>query len=440
MEIIKKIEINPKYKALYLIGRGILYFLLIITAIIFFIKLVYPSSPFYFSFRSYNGAGNSISNPRDNQNNPIEKGLAKEDTNMIFNTSVLGNFSKAKINLTLEKNSEKIETGKIDVTKTYRAFLYPEGKPIGFGDGKLLKNQNNYYIVSDGKIRKFFSDITLSKMGYNQASFLDVSKEDLAYNQEGTIIIDFNQYPNGSLFYIDNIYYQLINKNLQPFISERAFLSKFRKDEALEKTSDFFQKYPLGDHSIGFLNGTLLSYEQSVYIAQDNKLLPIGDAQTFEFKGYSWDSIIEASGDEFSNYTRGKMYFIKIPHPNGTIFHYQPEDKYYLIENGEKKEIRGKNILSQYSSIKTVGVGEIKTVSCDIKKSILPEKYFCEIPLNQFENISGVEYQFSMHNQPDIVLKEMNVDFIKNINKTNLKFFLVDLKQKLAFRYNFLKS
>lgn len=141
METAQKIEVAKQYKKLYFILRLALYAALIIAIVVFLIKLIYPNEKFYFLFRVYKGAGNTIDNPRNSHNVPIDNGEVDQNNEMLFNASVLGFFSDAKISLKLLPNSASIENGTVSVTKSYQAFLYPQDAPIGWRDGSLIKTE-----------------------------------------------------------------------------------------------------------------------------------------------------------------------------------------------------------------------------------------------------------------------------------------------------------
>jgi len=71
-------------------------------------------------------------------------------------------------------------------------------KIFGFKDGTLLKNSDDYYLVSDGKLRKFKDGHMLSVLGFSSDSFQEITTNELDYNEQGDNISDIANYPNDS--------------------------------------------------------------------------------------------------------------------------------------------------------------------------------------------------------------------------------------------------
>ena len=212
-----------------------------------------------------------------------------------------------------------MENGTLEVRKSYQAFLYPEKNAIGFKDGTLLKNNNNYYIASQGKLRKFRDDGIASELGFNRQAFVEVNNEELRYNEAGDDISDSSAYPGDTLFKIKDDYYILTDRSFKKFVSPQAFATQYNENQAISKADNFIDAYPLNENLIGFADGSLISYGVSVFIVSSGKILPVNNTITFSSMGYDWNDVIPASGDEISLYEKDKLFTISSPHPNGTV-------------------------------------------------------------------------------------------------------------------------
>ncbi len=205
----KKIILEPKWQKRYTILRSLLYsgtvaFLFVLAYII-----VFPSISLNYSFSARASSNkNTISDPRNSDNSALKKGVLP-DKKLLFDTTIMGNFSDATINIVLGKNSNQISNGTLSVKKSYRAFLYPTGDPIGFKDGSLLFSDGNFYIISNGEKRQFASQTIMQDLGFSIGMFTPIEKNELIYNKTGNTIEDASAYPNGTLFLIDGEYYQL---------------------------------------------------------------------------------------------------------------------------------------------------------------------------------------------------------------------------------------
>ncbi|MEI9966996.1 MAG: hypothetical protein WDN67_05255 [Candidatus Moraniibacteriota bacterium] len=325
------------------------------------------------------------------------------------------------------------------VIRAYRAFLYPEGAAMTFRPGSLLTDGTRFYLVSEGTLRDFATPETAGRLGYRQNSSCGFAPEDLVNEKDGPMIgEEASPLIEDALFSIGGNYYQAKSNTLVPFVSDRAFFSQFRVEDALPRDPGFLETHPVtNDTTLGFLPGTLLSYGEAVYmVSTANTLRPIDSPDTFLAKGYQWDSIIAANGEEFGIYTLGGLYSIKQPHPDGTVFYAEDRARSFVVENGTKRVLPNDPIAMQFRSVVPVTVHSLPPEqSCMLKKSFWIGSYGCSIPLDAFAQELAGEYQFSLTAKNDLDLDNLNADFIRYLNRANLSAFVNDLITKLASRY-----
>ncbi|HRY82225.1 MAG TPA: hypothetical protein P5232_00755 [Candidatus Moranbacteria bacterium] len=431
LDFTKNIKLEPAWQKIYLVGRILVYIIFIFSAIFFLNRTLFPSLDF-----SINLNGQRVKeNPLGYENTSSDESL--------FSAYTKENFSIIDFQIITKKNQSDLSQKQIAIRKTYSAFSYPEDEsPASFPNGSLLKNSKNFFLVSDGKIRKFAGAKIISALGYTEENFQDATTEEIEYSEKGEDIISAEKYPSDSLFLIDNTYYKLSSDILHPFVSEKAFLSYFEKSQALTKDEEFLKKYTVNqDNPIGFANGTLLSFDIGVFLVIDEKVVPFNNPETFLALGYNWEDIIPANEEEIGLYQRDKVFSISRPHPSGTVFFAQDSNKYYLIFGQSKKEIRGENILKIYSKRKPI-IAQEKSLefqtACALQKKLWPfNSYGCKSFIENLGQAPGKDYQFKIQSSPDLEISATRAVFSKKINWLNLRDTLSIIKQRFLTNYGY---
>ena len=415
----KNIELEPRWQKRYLYLRLGLYLIFIAAGIYMTYVLLFPSQIFAFDFSDPTSNNNTISNVSENANL------------LTFDVFSAENFSSAGVTLYPDTKTNPIDFRQdvIDVRKTYKAFSYPLSvQPASFPEGSLLQNGGNYFIISDGTLRKFSSFAVAQALGYTSRSFTDVTADELAYNQKGANIITSATYPDGALFLIAGNYYQLQNSNtLVPFLSTDAFKSHYVRYQAITKDGSFLSKYQVSQNQIGFADGTLLSFGGTVFIVSDNTIQAFDNPTTFVALGYDWNDIKPASEDEISfyQYQHTPLFTMSEAHPDGTIF--STDGKYYLIEKGQKEEINGADILKIYTRASApiaIGNDSLKFQSvCSPQKGLWPfsSTYQCNLSIDNLATLPGNDYQFEVKGTVGNSLEKIKVNFKREINRSNLR-------------------
>ncbi len=433
----KNVALEPQWQKRYSYSRLVLYLLAVCAGIYAIYLILFPSQLFSFDF----------SNPNSNKNTIFNvSGGAGLLTSDIFSPE---NFSRAGI--TLSPNTKKLNfsNNTVKIRKTYKAFAYPESaQPAVFPDGSLLQNNGGYYIISDGALRKFSSLAVAQELGYASRSFTGVTADELTYNKKGGNITNGASYPDGSLFSIDNNYYQLQNGNaLVPFLSGNAFKSRYSQTAAIVKDSSFLSGYQTSQNQIGFADGTLLSFGGTVFVVSGNTVRAFDNPNTFLALGYSWSNIIPSGEDEISfyQYQHAQLFTMNDPHPNGTVFSDSATGKYYLIENNQKEEIKGADILKAYTRSSAPIMVDSRSLnfdSCRLKKSfsLFSSEYHCSIPVANLASFPGNYYQLEMAGTVGNTLSEISADFSRDINWSNMRDTLSGIKHNILAKFGHANS
>lgn len=448
----QKVVLEGKNYKIYRTFQVLLYLVFFVFTIYLAFALFFPSGYFTFSFANFNSIKNTFKDPRNNQEMVLEKGKIKADETMLADTSLIGSYSKAVFSFDLGKKSAKMSSGKIEVRKSYRAFFLPKGDPIGFPSGSLLKNGNDFYIISEGKLRKFSAigepasgwenkNLALS-MGFSESGFLDATSDDLNYNPKGEAITAGKDYPNDSLFKIGDNFYILTEGKLGKFVSENAYLSRFKENQIVIKDENFLKNFEVSEDLLGFSDGTLIAYGISAYIVSGKEILPIGSAKTFEADGFSWGDLINISGDEISLYKKGKFFSLDSSHPNGIIFLSKENNRFYMIKDNEKHLLPTDIIAESWLMKRTPVLVSEKSLdvssgcSFQEKTSILgASSYQCEIPIENLTGFIGKDYEFRFTPENDIEINQMSVRFKKTVNWLDFKQSVLNILGKVKGNY-----
>lgn len=377
LDFTKNIKLEGKYLHVYNRIRIALFALFLFCGALVAWKILFPSQSFAFFFRSAGALKNTLVSPRDAQNKLIPDGKISTASGLKFDAPLPGNYSKVSVTFILENDSAPLEKGTLTARKSYQAFFYPEGAPLETKSAELFK--------------------------------------------------------------IGDDYYQLKNQQLFRFVSEKAYLTNYAADQAVEKTGDFLKVYPLSEELLGFADGTLISTKESVFIVSGASILPIADVETFESMNYIWGDVLPVSGEEKGIYKRTKLFTLSSPHPNGTIFLEKDTGKYFYIQNGQRHPVATPEILAGYLKNSPI-VAENKSFTtesrCVLQKRILAgRKYACEFDLAEIKNNLGNDYQFTLKSTNDVAIQEINIEFKREFSAGNFHLALSELKKRLLQNY-----
>jgi hypothetical protein len=449
----------------------LLYFCAFLSSLYFAYLILFPSAYFSFLFSNPNSLQNTIINPRFQNGQFPDHGNVEAGGKIIFDTALVGNYQKALMEITLDKKSPSPKNLKSEAQKSYQAYFYPKGKIMEYKNGTLLVMKDEYYIFANGKLRFFSgeeSDVNfaedidenldvgatleksssdnpsedlIKKFGYQKGAFINVTAEDIADIDEDDEITNTTSYPEYTLFKIDDSYFQLIGGKLKKFLSQSAFSSQYQENMAISKSSDFLKSYATDENMIGFSDGTLVSYGISAYIVSSGKLLPINNTITFSAMGYDWNDVKKASADEISFYEKDKLFTLSSPHPNGTVLISEDGLKRYLVENGVKRLFSNETVAKSWITSHPIKVSEksLQTFEkCNFsKKTLSLRTYSCEIPLDNFQELIGKDFEYYLISDQNIKIEKINLIYEKEFSFENLRFTLKDLLNKILTNYGF---
>jgi len=433
LDFTKNTILEPIWQKYYERLRILLYLLAFAWAFVLVYGIIFPTIAFDYSFNpDAFSKKNTLIDPRDETNAPLENGKLAKDKKLLLDTALLGNFSDVALSITTGKNID-LSGSSLLAHKSYRAFFYPLGDPVGFRDGSLLFSNGDFYFISNGEKRQFASQDLATELGFTPDMFSMIDANELGYNKPGEKITEMN-YLDGTLFLISDTYYQLKNNQLYPFVSTGAFLSRYEARMALKKDKDFLNKFDLSQEQLGLSDGTLAAIGISVYILSAGKSYPIASPQVFQELGYDWNALYAANSEEVGIYKKQKQFGEGATHPDGTIFKDEQAGIYYLIENGKKRPLIGTHLIASYTNkIKPVivdGTSLNTTASCTLKKASLWQKntYSCQMSLSQIANQKGNDYQFSGQFNTAIALDELHAQFHTALKFQNARDSLSHIK------------
>ncbi|MFA6973594.1 MAG: hypothetical protein WC238_02515 [Parcubacteria group bacterium] len=438
-DLTREITLNKESARIYGGLRIFLYLSAALAAIYLAYLILFPSRFFAYSSVSSAIKDNNINSPRDEQRVSIADGKITADKNFYFDTPVSGIFSKAIVNFSLSEKSSALDLATVNVRKSYAAFLYPEGAAVGFKDGSMVKNAGNYYLVSNGELRHFATPTTVSALGFSPDAFLEVTPEDLRANPNGQAITDTANYPDAALFKINEDYFIWQNSQLKKFTSSAAFTSQYRTTQAIEKDEDFLNSHAVSADLIGYSDGSLISYGESIYVVSSGNILPIDNPETFLGHSYDFIDVLSAGADEIAQYDRGKLFNITSPHPAGSILRAAEDGEYYMIANTEKHHLPSENIAKSWlyhSPIPVSKAGLDTTSSCSFQKDFWKaESYTCEIPIENMQQLIGNNYEFSLRSPSDTRVNSIHIEFKKDANSKNFRAALAGILNRIILTY-----
>lgn len=398
------------------------------------VKTVFPNGGGYFDFKSYGSGKNTLADPRYENGTPIVKGTIKKGSLMILNTSASGDFSRADIDFSGTRDAVEY-LGTISLVQAYRAYLYPMGEPIVCPrEGSLVASGGKYKMISGGKSREFVSAEDVVARGYYLDQFMDFPSESVSQCPRGELIDVGERVIPGMLIVTDEGFFQLLDNEWVSFVSDSAFFSRYRKEDAVSVSQEVFALFPVREKLTGFADGVLVSYGESVYVTEGDMLRPIDSVDTFLSKGYEWENVVAMSGEEFGMYARGKLYTKREPHPNGTIFMEERTDAMYVVEGGTKREIAFPQLRAQFSGVHPLSASAVDLGECMATSGWL--SFGCSIDWAGKERGMGAEYQLTYVAKADVTLDEMEIVFLREKNMRNLGLFLAETMGKLQSRYS----
>jgi len=361
-----------------------MYMLIFFVIYTLLMRALFPTIVQGFDFRNPGSSRNNIADPRSDTGEQRTNGKIAENQSMIADTSVAGDFSRIDASIDLEKNSLIPQNLKLSLRRSYRSFLYPTN---GAAEG----------------------------------------------------------FPAETIFHVESTYYALRNDVLYPFVSEKAFASRYPLSGqfAVPATPGILNRYPVSDSWIGFRIGSLISNASGVFVVvSENDVRPIGSADVFLQSGYDFNDVIPANEEELGIYKRGKIFLLGDAHPDGTIFWDRDSNRYFIVERGTKRPLEdayGRFLLSSTHAITASSSASEETVECILQQQgFFGKSLGCTTPLDDLRNNPGNDYELLLRNpSTDIDINALNISFVTDKNKQNMLTLLSQIKQRILSRLGY---
>ncbi|MEK9151306.1 MAG: hypothetical protein AAB547_01600 [Patescibacteria group bacterium] len=373
------IPIPEAWRKRYQVLRVLLYIAVISTVIIFALRVLFPTLVFSFNFKTPGSSKNNILDPRSPENTPRTNGKIETGDTLIADAGIVGSFSQARAQVTLEKQSAIPESLEFSLRRSYRSFLLPTG-----------------------------ADVT--------------------------------GFPQESLYKIEGTYYALRNDTLYPFVSDNAYLSRYPDDFAESVSGDFLARYPVSESWIGFRIGSVVSFAAGVFlIVSDTEMRPVGSADIFLALGYRFEDVRPASAEEIGIYGRGRIFLLGAQHPDGTLFLDRDTETYYLVDHGMKRPITDAKyrdfISKQQTPISVSSKSSEVRANCILVPSLFGQSFSCTTPIDTLSPENGSDFEIRVEGaDADIDINTLQVSFATDKSTENMLTLLSAIKQRLLSR------
>lgn len=359
--------------------RLLMYLAIALTTGIFALRVLFPIIEQRFDFRSPGSSKNTILLPRSPENTPRENGKIEQGGILIADTAVIGDFSLIRATASLEKDSAVPDMISFSIRRSYQSFLYPTGEPL----------QN---------------------------------------------------FPEETVYLVGDTYYALRNGTLFPFVSVRAYLSRFPKEYARPADDSLLADYPVSETWLGFRVGSLISNASGVFIVtSETEARPVGSAEIFLGLGYDFQDVVPASEEELGVYKRGRIFLMGAAHPDGTILLDQDDQTYYLVDQGTKRVL----LPGAYRDFLTSTAHPIivstkassRSAECSLLPNIFGTSFSCSTTTTQFQEGFGNDFEIRLTSaDTDIDINTLSVSFETAKNTENMLTLLSQIKQRLLAR------
>ncbi|OGI22470.1 MAG: hypothetical protein A2808_03140 [Candidatus Moranbacteria bacterium RIFCSPHIGHO2_01_FULL_55_24] len=373
--------LSPVWSKRYRSLRVLLFIAMFSTVFFLAQKALFPTIPFTFDFKNPGASKNSFLDPRAPDGSSRGNGRLEAEGILIGNAGISGNFSHASISLVPEDKSSDPETLEFSLRRGYRAAWLPEGAPL------------------DG-------------------------------------------FPKDTLYRIGDRYYSLRDDTLYRFVSEDAFLTRYRKDQALPQDETFLSRYPLSETLLGFRPGLLVSFADGVFIiTSETEMRPIGSADIFLALGYRFEDVYPANAEELGIYERGRIFLLGALHPAGTLFQETDSDTFFLIQDGMRHALKDPGyrdfLIAQQTPIRYSQSRLDESVSCRGESvSLLTRSFGCRLPLLSLQDNAGNDYELHIANgSASIDIASLELDFHTDKSTGNMLFLLSQMKQRFLTRF-----
>jgi len=193
---------------------------------------------------------------------------------------------------------------------------YEIGKEISLPNYSILKSSSGLYLTDYDTIRRFASEETVKKLGYNPQEIIDVSDADLDGYEKGPIIsVDTTAPPQGILYKISDLndtVYLFKDNILYPLLSDDVISVNFKNLRTeIHKLKDI-KNFQTAIFPIMFNDGVLIQQKDSnkIYVMEKNKKRRIADEETFTAMGYKKSNLVTIRLTTLLNIPEGETIYL----------------------------------------------------------------------------------------------------------------------------------
>lgn len=375
--------IPPKERRFYLVSRVILYILCLAIALFFALRIIFPTLPFAFNFRTPQSTKNTFLDPRQlSDQTPLLNGKIAADQTLIGNFDSPGTFSRIRISFDLSQKSGEASRLKASIARSYRSFFLP---------------------IDDTPVASFEHPL-------------------LYRDQEG-------------------IYYAQDGGSLKRFVSTRAYLSRYPEAFAVPLTASLAETLPLSDEWIGFRVGSLISFADGVFlVTSEHEIRPFGDPEIFLSMGYRFEDVIPAHEEEVGIYERGRILLYGAAQSDGTLFRDTDSGVYLLVHGQRLRPITSPEyrdfLITQTHPIEASFDARAINLSCiPVAVWWRTDRYTCDIPESTLSSDSGSAFQLALRSEAPIDIDLLTVSLITDRTPENFRLFGSQIKTRLLSRF-----
>jgi Mor family transcriptional regulator len=204
-------------------------------------------------------------------------------------------------------------------------------------------------------------------------------------------------------------------KKLIPTVSILKSYGENIKIESMSKKE--FDNLPLSQELAGFLDGTLIKYQESIFVISLGEKIAIFSPRVFDTLKYNWDKVIPIKKSEARiHHNLPDPLRLSSAHPDGTILKDISSEKYFLIDKGERIELSQKIYEKYYSTIAPVQT----SINYEEKTTTLDKDNTCILELNKsLKAKEGNAYYFTLPDE--IQITNLKVTFSRSFSWENIK-------------------
>jgi hypothetical protein len=184
-------------------------------------------------------------------------------------------------------------------------------------------------------------------------------------------------------------------------------------------------------------NGSLISYNDTVYLISDGKVRSILSPEIFLQMGFKWESVTKVDGNVFNSFEKGDDINFSSLHPNGTLF--AAGSDLFFVMNEQKRAVSAELVELIPDSIEPIGLDshELAGIGNCLVSKRTESMIKCSFEPQQSSKISGNDYIFEIPAQVYSAIEQGNITFntLKGMREDIARSSLSRIKTSLITRY-----